>query len=655
MVRGVRTGSLTAAFYVIALSSEFGSTQGLVTTNESSRRFTLSGVKAGCGEIQATRAKVQGLGWSTDCTNIVKGGAQTHVEVERCDEPMALDTSSELLHKAKLMVRVGESEDFVPTTSGFAHASRELSSLSALAQARLTGEKNRDLMVPGSWGQNMLDIYAPLFQGSSKVNPSCKPRGSYQQVIFEAYMIHISKESEEQVARTATESINSTGQSLTSSNVRALVCTTEFAPHVGEPGPRYERYPIGYDDKRRIYKSKGRPKDSELVTALADFGSFCVTGVVAVLALVTSMAGVVTVLALLTSMAQCVVTLLGMVPARVLTAALILALVSQAEAVTCMMCHDGVPGCAGGIACPFYQTPIINNEILTSANGSHTEAATGAVTTLIVCATILPRAISRFLTRGVLDFFKSVARRAAPGAPVAVADLTPAEIVEAVRGGRVEIADAISEILSRLPTASAAEGARLNTIITALGQLDKIGAPIAGTGSASNGELWGAFTYAWTQAGRIVHFNSESMVQAGTSAADATESGPTERRAIKAAKILRPRTVHEFYHMLAVWQMICQAVSIASSLATGAFLEQVVHEQVAKNQLTWQQAHELFLVYLEAVETAPEGSGLTIANVYASGGHDMYRERAMMRAKEMFKGGDDRDKGIFRGGKGEGK
>ena len=105
-------------------------------------------------------------------------------------------------------------------------------------------------------------------------------------------------------------------------------------------------------------------------------------GVVTVLAMVTSMAGVVTVLALLTSMAQCMVTLLGMVPARVLTAALILALVSQAEAVTCMRCHDGVPGCAGGISCPFYQTPIINNDILTSANGSHTEAATGAVTTL---------------------------------------------------------------------------------------------------------------------------------------------------------------------------------------------------------------------------------------------------------------------------------
>ena len=345
-----------------------------------------------------------------------------------------------------------------------------------------------------------------------------------------------------------------------------------------------------------------------------------------------------------------VVTMIHDAPHQLVFAGVLLSCMKGTEAVTCFICHDGVPGCAGGVACPFYATPMINSEILSSAAGTHTSAA-GTVTTLIVCATILPRTISRFLTRGVLDFFKSVTRRAAPGAPVALADVSAAAIIEAVRGGRVEIADAISEILSRLPTASAAEGARLNTIVSALGQLEKVGSSIAGTGTASNGELWGAFTYAWTQAGRVVQFSSESMVQAGATSDEAGASGQTERRALKAAKILRPRSVHEFYHMLAVWQMICQAVSITGALATGAFLEQVVHEQIAKNQLTWQQAHELFLVYLEAVETAPEGSTLTLANVYASGGHDMYRERAMMRAKDFFKGDDkgkDDPKGIFR-------
>jgi hypothetical protein len=400
---------------------------------------------------------------------------------------------------------------------------------------------------------------------------------------------------------------------------------------------RRERYPLGYDDPRektRSQKSIRRTRPwANFVAVLGRFFTMLVSFLFGTMGV--ALAGA--------------LTWLTVIPSRILLMGALFALVTQTEAVTCLICHDGVPGCAGGAACPFYQTPFINSEILSSAAGSHT-SATGTVTTLIVCATILPRAISRFLTRGVLDFFKSVARRAGPGAPVALAALTPAEIIEAVRGGRAEIPDAISEVLSRLPTATAADGTRLSAIVSALGQLEKVGSSLAGTGTASNGELWGAFTYAWTQAGRVVQFASESMVQAGPSSDEAGTSGPTERRALKAAKILRPRTVHEFYHMLSVWQMICQAVSIAGSLATGAFLEQVVHEQVAKNGLTWQQAHELFLVYLEAVETAPEGSTLTLANIYASGGHDMYRERAMMRAKEFFKEGNGgrEPKDIFR-------
>ena len=107
------------------------------------------------------------------------------------------------------------------------------------------------------------------------------------------------------------------------------------------------------------------------------------------------------------------------------------------------------------------------------------------------------------------------------------------------------------------PPTTQAEGARLNTILTGLGQLNKVGAPMGGTGTASNGELWGAFTYAWTQAGRVVHFAGESVVQTGDTSQEAGSSNQTAGTAMKTAKILRPRNVHEFYHMLSVWQMIC--------------------------------------------------------------------------------------------------
>ena len=55
----------------------------------------------------------------------------------------------------------------------------------------------------------------------------------------------------------------------------------------------------------------------------------------------------------------------------------------------------------------------------------------------------------------------------------------------------------------------------------------------------------------------------------------------------------------------------------------------------------------------EAVETAPAGASLTLANVYDSGGQDSYRERAKQRSLEVYKKQQPRDvdddQDIFRG------
>jgi hypothetical protein len=173
--------------------------------------------------------------------------------------------------------------------------------------------------------------------------------------------------------------------------------------------------------------------------------------------------------------------------------------------------------------------------------------------------------------------------------------------------------------------------------------------------SRTNGELLGAFTFAWAQAGKTVQNQSASLAVAGTS-----DESASERKVILTAKVVRPRSESEFHHMLTVWSMICHATGLANILTTGAFILLVVHDQVRTLGLTWQQAHELFLVYLEAVETAPAGQGLTLANVYMSGGQDTFREQALQRAKTEFgkalcppcvdpESGGGGGKGIFRG------
>ena len=333
-----------------------------------------------------------------------------------------------------------------------------------------------------------------------------------------------------------------------------------------------------------------------------------------------------------------------------------------AEAVTCFACHDACPGCTGGPSCPYYTLPFINQGILGSATGTHDETIPGTnggaartVTHSVLAATlVLPRVIARFMTRGVLDFFKTVARRPRTGATPDVDSMTEAELVAAVRGGSVTPDDAMASVLTRISTATQAGAPRLNALASTIGHMTKLGSTSTTVGTGANGELLGAFTFAWTLTGRVVQHAGASVAVAG----EALGSDTTEGRAILQAKILRPRSQTELSHMLLVWGMICHAMGLAHTLATGTFALKVVYDQMSMFGLTWEQAHELFLVYLEAVETATAECNLTLANVYESGGQDMYREKAITRAKEHFKvkppqprpdGGGDGGERIFRG------
>ena len=197
--------------------------------------------------------------------------------------------------------------------------------------------------------------------------------------------------------------------------------------------------------------------------------------------------------------------------------------------VTCLSCHDGVPGCSGGNSCPFANLPFINSEILRSNGGSHDETtvadgATSTVThTLLVAVTVLPRVISRFLSRGVLDFFKTVARRPIAGAVPDVESMNEQELIQAVRGGAVTPDDALNSILTRLVNAPAAQVAKLNALVSTIGQMTKLRTSSTSVGTGANGELLGIFTFAWTQAGRIVQHANAALVVAGE--ASAAESG----------------------------------------------------------------------------------------------------------------------------------
>jgi hypothetical protein len=328
--------------------------------------------------------------------------------------------------------------------------------------------------------------------------------------------------------------------------------------------------------------------------------------------------------------------------------------------VTCLTCHDQISGCVGGAQCPFHETPWLNTQVLSSGTATiaavaatATAAAVAARTiTSVGCDKLLPRSVMRVMTRSVLDFFMTVSRRPNANAAVDVSALDAVGLATAVNDGSVHVSDAMAEGLRRQATSTVqAEVARWSAIVSTLANMEKIGAHIGTAGlKSSGGDLLGCFTLAWVQAGRVVTMSASSVALAGQAQAAASDGG---RSSLLQAKIIRPTSMAQFSHMLTVWTLICQATGVGNALLTNAFVLKVVHEQMAFQSLSWQEAHELFLVYLEAVEVSPlSGNELTLANVYESGGQDMYRERAAQRAKDNFKVGkqppDEGGQQIFR-------
>ena len=317
--------------------------------------------------------------------------------------------------------------------------------------------------------------------------------------------------------------------------------------------------------------------------------------------------------------------------------------IGGADAVTCTTCFDQCPGCAGGAACPFFTRTAANAAIVSGA-----ALAAGAATTLSL-ANLLPLSFLRVLTRGTLDALRTVARRPPAGTPVDLSTMTEAQLIDAVQTGNTTYQDAIREISGRLPGATQVEVARLNAMQSTLTNMEKAGGNLGSVGElATNGSYLGAYTYAYAQAGRVArHGRTGDTASLDLLTLDNEEGSEVEKARSQSARIIRPKSATEFSDMLNSWIMICHATGLANVLITGAFLREIVYDGMSLQGLEWEVAHELFLVYLEALETSTDAT-LTMATVFRRGSQDTHLQRAMLRTQEHFK------TRIFRGGLGGG-
>ena len=313
-------------------------------------------------------------------------------------------------------------------------------------------------------------------------------------------------------------------------------------------------------------------------------------------------------------------------------------LISRASAVTCTTCYDQCPGCTGGADCPFLTRTKANGLLL---------AGMASTATAVSMLSLLPLKFLRVLSRSVLDCMLTVSRRPAAGTPVDLGALTPEAVLEKVRTGAVTFADALSELGGRIAAATTqTEISRLNALQTTISTMDRLGLRFGEAGvSGHNGLMLGAYTFVYAQSGRVSRSDHTTVAAAGLAASSEADGEDTNK--VLTAKIVRPKSMEEFSDFLLIWLMICQAAGLGNLLTLGAFVRDVVYDTMSVHKRTWMIAHELFLVYLELVETTTDVS-ITIANVYAKGAQDTLMQQALLNAERHFGTGGP-SQSIFRG------
>jgi hypothetical protein len=125
----------------------------------------------------------------------------------------------------------------------------------------------------------------------------------------------------------------------------------------------------------------------------------------------------------------------------------------------------------------------------------------------------------------------------------------------------------------------------------------------------------------------------------GTSSGESSETG-TE--ATTRATVQRPKDMAEFAEMLNAWVMMTDALGLCHSVVALDFLRLVVYDTIRLHSERWGVAHELFLIYLEKVETT-ESDECNLATVSQLGATDTMLARARLQAAAHFPEGKEEE------------
>ena len=302
--------------------------------------------------------------------------------------------------------------------------------------------------------------------------------------------------------------------------------------------------------------------------------------------------------------------------------AIIVGLAPGVAAATCPHCFNSAEGCpqnVNGDGCP-----------LMAGVTANVAAFVAASSVAMSVARTLPRKIQRVFPRSVLDVIHALVRNGATTTNFDPAGKPSLEVLEAVRTGRLGVDPAVAELQNRaMAIADDDEHAamKMEKLKMMIERLENS----RGKGLASMGEdgtMDGVLIYLWAMSDKCVHETEAGVI-------DFSESKDNEGKAKYQAKLTRPKSSDEFMSRINVWIMTTHATGVANILISTPFLEEVVYSNLRKS-IDWKVVHELFVIYLQQVDSS--NNTFTLPTVVASGGFDTKMKEAEANAKLCFRG-----------------
>ena len=283
----------------------------------------------------------------------------------------------------------------------------------------------------------------------------------------------------------------------------------------------------------------------------------------------------------------------------------------------CIKCHGMAVawGCTGDKdTCPFTTGMVANVASMAAA----------AVGTVAVVK-LLPGYINAWFGHDTLTMISGLAKKVSPGT-FSFADKMPHQITMAVKVGNTTRGEAVSHIHSVLETImgefDTAEGDALKRLEMKQkswqGALSAIQSMSVSVGSSSEDEsLTSAPLYILAViCGRLCKKGKGNEFTLDV-CEEIDETREVSKKGLK-ARLVRPTTVEQFYGVLNLWVMVCEATCVAPCLVTTAFLDQVAFKPMRESEFQWQIAFEVIVRYLVIVENS--NKHFELGNVFMKAG-----------------------------------